>query len=230
MSGTDYDTTRARFLSALEWSDVVVFESSDYWIVDKPFDLEMDGSRPLTLRSLLQPLFKNDGTARFCHQLDYATSGLVLIAKSRASAARARVVFDDRRITKWYEALVEGELSLPLRVSEPIEEREDKTVWISKDGKAALTDVVPLDVGEYAGSVATSVRVRPTTGRRHQIRLHLAHHGHRIVGDMRYGGSPAAPRMMLHAAVLDCPELGFSQIESESPFRLDRIIRSLGMP
>ena len=226
MTDTDYDQSRAVSLSGVHCTDLVVFENSEFWVVDKPFDLEMDGNRPLSLRRMLQPLFVNDGVARFCHQLDYATSGLVLVAKSRGAAARARRVFDDHTITKWYDALVEGRLSMPVEVSEPIEELPNGSVRISGRGRSAMTKLQPVEFGEYRGESTTYIRAYPVTGRRHQIRLHLVHCGHRIVGDMRYGGSSESYRMMLHAAVLECPELGLDRVESRREFQLDRVIET----
>ena len=68
------------------------------------------------------------------------------------------------------------------------------------------------------GQSASKLMISPVTGRRHQILIHLLYLGHRIVEDIRYGGSEHAPRMMLHASSLSIPKLGLPLIEQEASF------------
>ena len=213
-----YDSQRALEVESLTLSELVCFENTDFCVVNKPYDLQIDGSRPATLEGLLEKLHPNYRELRFCHQLDYATSGLLLLAKSRSAAAAARDAFDTRSVVKRYQALVEGVFDGPSVVCEPILEREDGGVEVSAKGKSAETQFELSEIGKLMGQAVSRIRVFPVTGRRHQIRLHLLHLGHRIVGDMRYGGSEHAPRMMLHASELSIPQLGLPLIEREASF------------
>lgn len=213
-----YDAQRALEVESLTLPELVCFENTDFCVVNKPFDLQIDGARPATLELLLKKLHPDFRELRFCHQLDYATSGLLLLAKSRSAAAAARAAFDGRMVVKRYQALVEGVFDGPTVVREPILEREDGCVEISAEGKSAETQFELSEIGEFMGQAVSQIRVSPVTGRRHQIRVHLLHLGHRIVGDMRYGGSEHAPRMMLHASALSIPHIGLPLVEREASF------------
>jgi len=213
-----YDSQRALELASLTLSELVCFENTDFCVVDKPYDLQIDGARPATLEALLKKLHPEFRELRFCHQLDYATSGLLLLAKSRSAAAAARDAFDTRMVEKRYQALVEGVFDGPSVVRKPIIEREDGSVEISAEGKSAETQFELSEIGEFMGQAVSRLRVSPITGRRHQIRVHLLHLDHRLVGDIRYGGSQHAPRMMLHASELSIPQLGLPRIEREASF------------
>ena len=213
-----YDVQRALEVASLTLSELVCFENADYCVVNKPYDLQIDGARPATLEALLKKLHPDFRELRFCHQLDYATSGLLLLAKSRSAAAAARDAFDRRMVVKRYQALIEGVFDGPSVVREPILEREDGGVEVSAEGKSAETQFELSEIGECMGQAVSKLKISPVTGRRHQIRLHLLYLGHRIVGDMRYGGSEHAPRMMLHASALSIPQLGLPLIERDALF------------
>ncbi len=161
------------------------------------------------------------------HRLDVDTSGVVLVATSQASWQRLRAAFAEHRVLKVYRAVVRGRvtraqsLRLGLRVAQhrparvrvvPVAQAEaDPAVWAAE---LALRPLEPLNG-------ATLVEVVPRTGFLHQIRASLAHLGHPLLGDRRYGartvdggdGDPmVAPRHLLHAA-----RLRFEEIEASSP-------------
>ena len=110
------------------------------------------------------------------HRLDRAANGIILVAHARKVAASLSALFHERKITKRYYAVVAGNFcgySDPLRVDQPI------------DGRHAVSEVSLL---EYLPGVNRSVvEVQIETGRKHQIRRHLAGLGHPIVGDRLYG-------------------------------------------
>lgn len=125
------------------------------------------------------------------HQrLDRDTSGVVLFGRDEAANAGLARAFAGREVEKVYEAL-----SGPPRPSPP----DTFVVDAPVDGKPALTDFRVL--GRFAGGL--HLEARPRTGRKHQIRVHLAAVGLPVLGDLRHGGKPGVPRAMLHARRLE---------------------------
>ena len=110
------------------------------------------------------------------HRLDRAATGLILVAHTKGTAASLSALFQKRAVEKRYRALVPGDFSAhpdPMRVNQPIDEKEAISEFsllrVSDDGSRSLVDV------------------RIETGRKHQVRRHLAALGHPIIGDRLYG-------------------------------------------
>jgi len=154
---------------------------------------------------------------RFCHQLDYATSGCILIARHQDAAREARQLFDHRKVQKTYFAWVCGMLESRQQIVAHLKEERYRSI-VDPLGKSAETWVEPIRNGAYQKKMMTAVYLYPKTGRRHQLRAHLAHIGHRIVGDVTYGGDAALPRMMLHAQQLMVPEPVGISVSAEADF------------
>ena len=155
----------------------------------------------------------DDGSeVRLCHQLDYATSGLIVAAKSHEAARAVSGAFERREADKLYAAIVFGHPEWQQRiVTAPIvvSGRRFKQ-RVGKSGKSARTTVEVacrgvLTLPPHRGRAATLVWLRPHTGRRHQLRLHMAHIGNPIVGDYTYAADKQTYRMFLHAASLRLP-------------------------
>ncbi|MFC7205563.1 RluA family pseudouridine synthase [Comamonas endophytica] len=148
------------------------------------------------------------------HRLDMATSGLVLMARSPAVQRQLGLAFEQRAVHKRYVAIVHG-LLRPAS--------EDPAAWQTIDAPiAADWPRRPLRIIDPAGKPSqtrwrvlahdppgwpgcTRVELEPVTGRTHQLRVHLAHLGHPILGDALYAGEPIvarAPRLLLHAEQL----------------------------
>ncbi|KAJ7992030.1 hypothetical protein DPEC_G00274350 [Dallia pectoralis] len=204
----------------------VLYQSSDFILVDKHWDIRIDSKmwyekqtvqRQLGLRF---PHLADPGTYygfRFCHQLDYSTSGVLCVALSKAAAGRAYSCFKDRRATKAYLALVRGWLeSETMTLDFPIgknttEGRTHMMCVQSTEGcenpKPCETQLLVLEYGFYDDDPVTKVLLQPLTGRTHQLRVHCQAVGHPIVGDYTYSlGADSTPyRMMLHAHLLHLP-------------------------
>ena len=196
-----YDEIRSQSLEKMAQSSLFLYEDDDFWVVRKPYDVQIDGSRPCTLEKLIRRFRHIDGNLKFCHQLDYATSGCILIAKNVLAAQRARIQFDQRLVQKRYEAIVWGHISDRVVIEQPLREERFCSV-VHPQGKPAHTIVETLQTGMFDGKSVSLVSLYPQTGRRHQLRAHLHHIGHRIVGDVAYGGDSSIERMMLHAVEL----------------------------
>lgn len=155
------------------------------------------------------------------HRLDMDTSGLMVLALDAEAQRDLSRQFEERRTEKAYVAVVAGrvegeagEINAPMRLDverrpvqiiDPVQGREAVTRWkvIGREGDT------------------TRLRLEPVTGRTHQLRLHCAHIGHAILGDVLYGDGQSAERLMLHAAELAFHEPSDSamvRVESPAPF------------
>ncbi|CAL9693749.1 unnamed protein product [Knipowitschia caucasica] len=204
----------------------VVSQSDDYIVVDKHWDIRIDSKmwyEKLTVQAQLRqhfPELADPNTYygfRFCHQLDFSTSGALCVALNKAAAGQAYRCFKDRTVTKLYIALlrgwVQGEVQT-LDFSIGKNSSEGKTHMMCIEGtegcenpKPCLTELTVLQFGLYDGEPVTKVLLKPLTGRTHQLRVHCSAIAHPIVGDFTYSlGTDDAPyRMMLHAYLLRIP-------------------------
>lgn len=184
----------------------VVYQDRLMMAVDKPAGIlvHSDGSGADTLTARVQGLLARQGsvaTAQAVQRLDVETSGLVLFSLTREfqPALDAQVAGHDMH--KRYLAVVEGTSwppsTAPLTLSWPIaRDRHDaKRMRVGRGGKPSTTIIRMLQRAHGR----TLLQVELLTGRRHQIRVHLAHAGHPIVGDALYGGKPCSEGLILHA-------------------------------
>ncbi len=135
------------------------------------------------------------------HRLDRATSGVIIAAKTHAALSWLQKQFSQRKVKKSYFAIVDGHLQESEAVIEmPIERhpRTPKLFRTSAQGKPATTYYFVTERGEEHDLV----RLQPTTGRTHQLRVHMKQLGHPITGDALYGGT-TAKRLFLHAHSLE---------------------------
>lgn len=204
----------------------VLHHSDDFIVVDKHWDLRIDSKmwyEKVTVQAQLRkhfPELADPNTYygfRFCHQLDFSTSGALCVALNKAAAGRAYRCFKDRTVTKVYIALLRGWVeveSQTLDFSIGKNSTEGKTHMMCIEGtegcenpKPCQTELMVLEYGLYDGEAATKVLLKPLTGRTHQLRVHCSAIGHPIVGDFTYScGSDDSPyRMMLHAYLLRLP-------------------------
>lgn len=142
------------------------------------------------------------------HRLDKDTSGVMVVAKNNISLSRLAKQFENRKVEKVYLALVFGKIinpegSIEAPVGRKITDRRKMAVT-SISSRQAITD---FRVHEILGDF-TLLEVRPKTGRTHQIRVHLAHIGHPVVGDSEYG-RPAPKNWGVSRQLLHAYKLGF---------------------
>ena len=161
-------------------------------IFDKPSGVLIHPQNRDTQYSLVDELKYQFGLeANIAHRIDQETSGLVLCARDKQSEKDIKAMFEFRNIEKKYLALVHGEFKEELVIEEPLLRREDENaivrmiVKVHPDGKASKTTITPLEYIPHANM--TLVECKPFTGRQHQIRVHLFHVKHPIVGDPIYG-------------------------------------------
>lgn len=157
------------------------------------------------------------------HRLDKDTSGLLVVAKNNRAHRLLQDQFEARSITKIYTALVRGQVDFEEgHVDESLERdakvRRKMAVARRGGGKEALTRY--RVVRRFKSSTLLEVRI--LTGRTHQIRVHLAHLGHPVLGDELYGKKESAPRLCLHASKIEFlhPKTG-KMMRFESPLPPD---------
>ena len=173
-----------------------VYEDAELLVVNKPAGLvchptKTDGYSSLISRVRLH--LGEEMKAHLINRLDRETSGLVLVAKRDDAARELRQIWETRAARKEYLAIVRGHVCADHDVIDaPIGKDRQSAVVIKdcvrRDGASAQTGFhverrFTRTEGEF-----TLLRVVPGTGRKHQIRIHLAHYGHPIVGDKIYGG------------------------------------------
>nr|XP_045594005.1 RNA pseudouridylate synthase domain-containing protein 1-like isoform X1 [Procambarus clarkii] len=219
----------------------VIHQSCHYIIVNKCYDVLINSNSSedeVTVQMQLRqhfPALANQNLGhefRFAHRLDFATSGLLCIALHKKAAAAAVKCFVHKRVDKYYLALVRGHVSKEmLDIYLPIGD-DTRPEWHgikmatplshhASHCRTAHTRLLILQRGLYDNYPATKLLLKPITGRRHQLRIHLSESGHTIVGDFTYSNrhdlSPF--RMFLHAYRLVLPsEFEYIDVKTEDPF------------
>jgi len=186
----------------------ILYEDDDVIVVNKPSGLLTHAKGGLsdepTVAEIIRPKtsFATD-TDRpgIVHRLDRDTSGLLIIAKNPESAAHLQRQFAERTAKKTYIAITDGKPKLnAAKIDLPIGRNPSapSTFRIDPNGKPAQTTYHVLAEND----AQSLVELKPTTGRTHQLRVHLAHLNAPILGDRVYGKSSDC-RMMLHAQKLE---------------------------
>ncbi|MEX0787732.1 MAG: RluA family pseudouridine synthase [Anaerolineales bacterium] len=190
----------------------VLFEDESILVLDKPAGLVVHPSAGHASATLVHAVLAHvpdlpgiGGERRpgIVHRLDRETSGVIVIAKDEAAYHSLQTQFEKRSVEKIYRALVVGappadEGEITGAIGRHPKDRKKMAVVSQRKGRAATTRFLILERFPRH----TELEVRPTTGRTHQIRVHLASVGSPVLGDQVYtkrSGGPSAPRTMLHA-------------------------------
>ncbi len=185
----------------------VIYEDADCVVINKPAGLlthskgafNPEATVATWLRGRLHSM--EGERAGIVHRLDRATSGVMICAKTPDAHAWLQKQFSQRRVKKHYMAIVEGRLDPPVAIIDmPIERnpKQPQTFRVGSNGRPARTG---YDVTQEAGGYSL-ISLKPETGRTHQLRVHMTHLKHPIVGDVLYKGAPA-DRLYLHALDLE---------------------------
>ena len=210
----------------------VLFETDDYLAVDKPEGVvSVAEAGKGGLPELLED--HHPGKLYPVHRLDRGASGVIVFAKNAAAHRHLNGEFDRREVSKTYLALVDGTMAVSRgQINAPI--REFGSGRMGVDPKRGKPSSTAWKIAERLDG-ATLLRVNPSTGRRHQIRAHLYHIGHPILGDLRYGDrarQERVPRLMLHALALEftLPSGERVTVEAPPPPSFDSVVAGLRRP
>ncbi len=179
----------------------IIFMDKNIIAINKPQGLASQGGSGvvLSIDDMLKYLdFGYDNPPMLAHRLDKDTSGLLLFARTREAARILGIGFKERLIRKKYLAVVagvpeknKGRIAFPLGPKRGAGGAEKMAVDY-ENGKISVTEyklVKVFDGGKNGNPVASLLELDPQTGRKHQIRAHLAEIGHPIIGDGKYGGT-----------------------------------------
>jgi len=169
----------------------IVFENEDFAVLEKESGILSHPNGRNCTYSLCDEIWHLWGTnACVAHRLDKETSGLILVAKHKNSQILLKTMFEKKQIQKEYLALVSGKtqnfftINLAIDLTRNYDDFKTR-MQIYENGKNALTEFKTLEF--WQAYDASLVLCRPKTGRQHQIRVHLFHIKHKILGDCLYG-------------------------------------------
>jgi 23S rRNA pseudouridine1911/1915/1917 synthase len=211
------------------WMDIEILYEDDFClVVNKPAGLKVHpthAGEELTLGNAVAAHYLHTGQfckVRHIHRLDEQTSGAVLYAKNELAQLKLDEQMRSKSIQRQYIAFVQGIVkSSKGRINEPIgrDRHHPSRRRVSITGDPAVTNYERMETLPNA----TLLRIRLETGRTHQIRVHLSHIHHPIVGDILYGGDvKMIGRQALHGDILQFPHPFFQQkVEVEAPWPAD---------
>ncbi|MBU6475707.1 MAG: RluA family pseudouridine synthase, partial [Alphaproteobacteria bacterium] len=228
----------------------IVYEDDDLLVINKAADMVVhpaagnhDGTLVNALLAYCGDTLSGIGGVKrpgIVHRLDKETSGLMVVAKNDAAHQGLSKQLAARTLKRTYQAIVWGDVSPPAgRIETQIgrsKTNRKKMAVLASGGKTAVTDYKKL---ESFGLTASLVECRLQTGRTHQIRVHMAHIKHWLVGDPVYGRSSAQKFLRLNkadpalsAALLDFPRqaLHAAALEFVHPISETRVHLECALP
>jgi 23S rRNA pseudouridine955/2504/2580 synthase len=231
-----------------EMERLVLYRDEQVIVLNKPSGLATQGGPGITkhLDGMLDALRGDGDRPRLVHRLDRDTSGVILLARTAAVAARLAALFRSREVEKTYWAVVvgrplpvEGQIDQALkRISGPFGERTIPADRKDKEGQRAYTNYRTLD---NAAQKFAWLELMPLTGRTHQLRVHCVSLGAPILGDAKYaeqhengtGGSYVEglpDKLHLHARtlVLPHPAGGILTVSADLPPHMRETFSTLG--
>lgn len=201
---------------------IVLYEDKDVLAFNKPSGLpsQVRGNKARNLDHLLWAFARSNGKRpRLVHRLDAGTSGVIIAGKTKPAAIALATAFERRMVEKTYLAVVGGALpveengTIDVPIARVETDRGSKVVAGQKNGKSAVTRWSVVERHE----TRIMLKLKPETGRMHQLRVHLAHIGCPILGDRIYGDETSAPRLLLHALKLELPHPNGDRLCLETP-------------
>lgn len=204
----------------------VIYADSHLLLINKPdLLLSVPGRHPVNYDCMISRLQLRYPDALTVHRLDLDTSGIMMVARGKPAQAALSRLFQERLVSKRYNAWVSGEIekdagSIELPIARDWERRPLQKIC-AETGKKAITHFRVLERRDGCSYLELS----PVTGRTHQLRIHCREFGHPIIGCDMYAPHAImgmAPRLMLHASRLSFPHPFFDDElvgHSPPPFR-----------
>ena len=223
---------------------MTLYEDADVLVLNKPMGLAVQGGSGMVkhVDGMLASLQDGDQRPRLVHRLDRDTSGCLLVAKTRFAASALAKTFRTRAARKIYWAVVAG-VPKPKqgRISTFLakDEREDESLMrIARHGEEGASHAVTYyAVVETAARELAFVSLKPVTGRTHQLRAHMAHIDHPIIGDAKYftkenwevpGGIQNRLHLLARRIVVPHPRGGTIDVTAPLPPHMAQTFNLLG--
>jgi 23S rRNA pseudouridine955/2504/2580 synthase len=239
--GNAADQKTADFLKS-----ITLYEDADVMVLNKPMGLAVQGGSGTTrhLDGMLDVLRDPHGQRpRLVHRLDKDTAGCLLVAKTRFAATALAKTFRSRSARKIYWALVAGVPKVRQgRISTFLakEERErDSFMRVARHGEEGASHAITYyAIVETSARALSWVSLKPVTGRTHQLRAHMAHIGHPIVGDPKYfsrenwelpGGMQNKLHLQAHRIAVPHPRGGVIDVTAPLPPHMQQSWNLLGL-
>ena len=211
----------------------IAYEDASFLVVDKPSGIAVHGGSGVSFGVIesLRAARPQAKMLELAHRLDRDTSGLLIVAKRRSALVELHRMLREGEIEKVYVAVVKGsparrEFDIRESLHKHVNARGERRVSVKEGGLSAFTKVKVL----HATEEFSLVELRLMTGRTHQIRVHLAHAGHPVLGDDKYGdfelnrrvAKQGIKRLFLHACRLSLKHpVEKKPIKLESPLPAD---------
>ncbi len=225
----------------------ILHEDEELLVINKPADVAMhpgSGHWSGTILNALLYYLANTSTNQgalpgLVHRLDKGTSGVLAVAKTLSAHRTLSCAFSQHRIDREYHALVyRVPAALEGMIDRPLGRHRVHTFLVSTETDHPVRATTTFTILKSFGQTASLLKLRPLTGRTHQLRAHLSWLGHPILGDARYPYPAACPpipvptsRLMLHASVLVLPhpKTGvYHRYESPLPAEMREALNFLG--
>ncbi len=204
----------------------VVYEDEGLLVLNKPSGIAVHGGSGVDF-GVIEAIREATGKKylELVHRIDKDTSGLLMISKKRSALKTLQQHLVDKTIQKHYLCIAKGQPALnEQRINAPLlrytlasGERRVKVDNTDEQAKESQTDIVVHSRFTLNEQLVSLIEAKPLTGRTHQIRVHLAHIGHAIIGDDKYNvhDKSGVHRLCLHAWRLDIP--GYETITAPLP-------------
>jgi 23S rRNA pseudouridine1911/1915/1917 synthase len=178
----------------------LIFEDEYLAVIEKPAGILVSGNGFKTIDNALLQNLKRSNLSDACrprpvHRLDYPTTGLLLVGKTKSAITELNQLFENKEIKKAYLAITIGEMAAQGTIQVPVDDKKAYTHY------HVISTVESTRFGKL-----NLLLLKPKTGRRHQLRKHLAHVGNQILGDREYGKPELLLKgkgMYLHACTLE---------------------------